>query len=385
MLSKEDLLALTDSEGGPHVSIYLPMAVKGTETRKNPIRLKNALSSAAEQLAERGADDRAAEELLREARERVDDYDFWQHQSEGLAIFISERVTRWEPLPIRPAETTVVADRFHLRPALPLFLRDGRFRVLAFNQDSVRLFEADRFAMAERTGASLPDGIAKVVGMTDLEDNVHYHGTGPTPTTSGAPTPKYHAQGDTPKDYREVEIEQFVIDLAKAVDAALADDPVPLVLVAEPKLQALFGDHSDHTGLVGKGVGENPAGLDDDRLHRDAYEVVRDRLDAPRQEALDRLEAGLAREEGATIDLGELVPAAAYGRVEAAFVAGNRPVWGPLVTEGTPVEIHAERQPGDVDLVDVVAARTAQNGGEVYWFSDAEWTHEARVAALLRY
>ncbi len=385
MLSKEDFVALTGSEGGPHVSIYMPTAVKGPETRKNPIRLKNALSSASDQLASRGLDDGAVAELLGEARERVEDHEFWQYQSEGLAVFISGEATRWEPLPIRPEEITVVADRFHLRPALPLFLRDGRFRVLAFNQDTVRLFEAGRFSLAERTGASLPDGIAKVKGMTDLEDNVHYHGTGPTPTTGGAPTPKYHAQGDTPKDYREVEIEQYVIELAKAVDDALGGDPVPLVLVAEPKLQARFRDHSRHTGLVGRGVDENPAGLDDERLHREAFEVVRDRLDAPRREALDRLEAGLAREDGATADLGELVPAAVHGRIEAAFVAGDGPVWGPLALEGGPVEIHDERQPDDVDLVDLVAARTAQNGGDVFWVREADWPHEARVAALLRY
>ena len=40
-----------------------------------------------------------ADEFLQEAKTLIDNYDFWQHQVEGLACFLTQNETRYYRLP----------------------------------------------------------------------------------------------------------------------------------------------------------------------------------------------------------------------------------------------------------------------------------------------
>lgn len=76
---------------------------------------------------------RPAENLLR-------DEDFWQHQSDGLAVFLSPGSFRAHRLPSRFDEILVIADKFQIKPLLPLFNRNVKFYILALSMNEVRLF-----------------------------------------------------------------------------------------------------------------------------------------------------------------------------------------------------------------------------------------------------
>src|SRR5690349_22359680 len=113
-----DLLSL--QAGRPCVSIYMPTYRSGSETQQNPIRLKNLLRSVQERLVETGMKDTDAAELMTPVRELVDDQNFWQLQSDGLAIFRSPEVLRAYRLPTWLDENAVVENRFHLKPLFSL-------------------------------------------------------------------------------------------------------------------------------------------------------------------------------------------------------------------------------------------------------------------------
>jgi hypothetical protein len=83
---------LLDESRAPAVSIFLPTHRAGQEIRQDPIRLKNLVRQAEQQLIDEGT--RAAEacNLLEPVAALVEDSAFWRRQAEGLAVFRSPDV-----------------------------------------------------------------------------------------------------------------------------------------------------------------------------------------------------------------------------------------------------------------------------------------------------
>ena len=120
----DELTTLTTASNSTCISIYAPMERLGAETQQNPIRFKNLVRQAVEKLLVVGVNEQDAKELLQPIYE-LDNDDFWQHQSDGLAIFLSPNQFRYYCLPIAFPELAVVGDHFHLKPLLQLMSGDG--------------------------------------------------------------------------------------------------------------------------------------------------------------------------------------------------------------------------------------------------------------------
>ena len=86
-LSQAELEALMQRRDSVCVSIYAPMVKAGPETQQNAIRFKNLVRRAADTLEERGMTPKEVSRFLEPASDLIDDTPFWQHQSDGLAVF----------------------------------------------------------------------------------------------------------------------------------------------------------------------------------------------------------------------------------------------------------------------------------------------------------
>lgn len=86
LLAIDELAALAAASHRSCISIYTPMERLGVETQQDPIRFENLLQQAEERLLALGCLGQEIAELLQPIYE-LDTYDFWQHQSDGLAIF----------------------------------------------------------------------------------------------------------------------------------------------------------------------------------------------------------------------------------------------------------------------------------------------------------
>lgn len=164
--TKEELRTLSEPELGVAVSIYMPTHEAGPETRENHIRFKNRLQEAGAFLKELGYEGGNLDSLLGSAQALVDD-DFWQHQRKVLAMFISIEETFQYRLPFALEELTVVSDRFHLKPLMPLLIDDERFFILAVNQNNVRLLEATQHSVSEVSLQGVPTSMAEALSQDD--------------------------------------------------------------------------------------------------------------------------------------------------------------------------------------------------------------------------
>ena len=175
LLNRAELRALMDERDVPCISLYLPTHRTGKEIKQDPIRFKNLLKQADERLRKNGLRRSEAEEILAPAQPFLDDDDFWQHQGDGLAVFISTKTFRYLRLPFEFSELVVVTDRFHVKPLLSLLSVDGRFYVLALSQNQVRLLQGTRQSVGEVNLDSAPKNLADALGTEERERQLQMH------------------------------------------------------------------------------------------------------------------------------------------------------------------------------------------------------------------
>jgi len=381
LISKQELNRLLNGRhDGLHVSIFLPTVRAGAETQQNPIRFKNLLREAAGRLVERGLDKTQADELLAPARELVDDYDFWQHQEDGLAVFLAPGFFHTYRLPIVFQELAAVEDRFHLKSLFPLFNVEGRFFILALSQKKVRLLEGDRYRVWETKLEDVPQSLSEALGKELTEPSVQVHSASPAAQRGGS---VFHGQG-AGEEGSKAEIRKFFHLLDGALREFLGSGEAPLVLAGVDYLLPIYREASGYPHLAEQGVTGNADDLSPRDLHEKAWTVVKPILAARRRQAAERF-GDLSGHGRSSADLTAVVPAAVDGRVDTLFVPRGVRRWGGFDGDARQVEIHGEQTAGSEDLLDLAAVHTFLNSGTVYAVDPSEVPGQGEVAAVFRY
>lgn len=383
-MQRHDLEELAKSTGFPRISIYVPTHKAYPKTEQDPIRLSNALKEAEKELAEAGV--RRADALLSAARRRVSEQMFWRYQDQGLAVFIEEGNTRWLKLPAEVQELTIIADRYHVLPLLDIFADRGRFHLLTATRDAVRFFDGAEREIEEVDVKNLPSSLDEVKEQTDFEDNVGYHARGRGSLVGGAAMPKYHALGDNPEDYDDVELEHFARAVARAVDRHLAERAAPLVVAARPRLSGRLKQELRYRHVADADIQRDPASMTNDELHARAWAIAGRLLRQNREEVRARLRARL---EGMDVpgseNLQELMRAADEGRIADLLIARGANVWGTYDEERREVEVAGRPGPGNEDLLNLLAIKALAQGGAVIALPQDLVSRTGPVAGLFRY
>src|SRR6266542_3532264 len=149
VLKRTDLQQLVETNGKWHVSIYMPTHRAGNDRQQDPIRLRNLLAQAEKTLLDYGVRRADVQKMMRPAEDLLIDHDFWQHQSEGLAIFISQAATPIYRLPESFEEEVVVGNSFYVPPLLPLLNGNGNFYILLLGLSQTRRCRASRDNLSE--------------------------------------------------------------------------------------------------------------------------------------------------------------------------------------------------------------------------------------------
>ena len=200
VLNREILNDLSQKSGQYLLSLFMPTHRVGREMQQDPIRFKNLLSSAEQRLEERGLRKPDIEDLLKEAQSLLGDSGFWQHLSDGLALFISADFMEYYRLPLEFEELLVIADRYHLKPLIPLLSKNGHFYVLALSQKQVRLMEGSLLSIDEIDLEDVPTSMREALWFEDPERQLQFHTGSITPSHAGANPAAYHGQGVSEDD-----------------------------------------------------------------------------------------------------------------------------------------------------------------------------------------
>jgi hypothetical protein len=364
--------------------LYLPTHRGGAEIQQDPIRLKNLIRQAMD--APSAKPYRAAElaALLKPVQELTANAPFWHEQEEGLAIFRAPDFLRTYRLPERFSELAVVADRFHVKPLMPVLLGEGRFRILALSQKSVRLYQATRHHVAEAVLPGAPKSLAEALRYDETERELR--GRQRASRASAGAERLYPGRGHDETDVKE-QIARFFKQVDQGVGAALRYDRVPLILAGVEFELAIYRSLNTYPRMLDSAIPGSPDGLSPGELHQRAWAMLQPHFLKEREAAEARFRQ-LSGTGQATNDLAAVLPAAHEGRVESLFVAVGLQRWGRFHDITYTTEVHAAPQDGDEDLLDLAAIQTLLHHGRVFAVPPAQVPDDgtgAPLAAVFRY
>ena len=378
VLSDAELRALI-AVTSPHcVSLYLPTHEAGSRAAQDPIRLKNLVARAKQELEDLGAGASDIAALLGPVESIVDDAGFWAHSTPGLAVFVSEEGVQRFRLAGPVAEAVVVSDRFWIAPLVPFVASGGSFHVLALSENQVRFLRGSRYEVTELGLGDIPASLADALPFDDREAQLHSHGS--DRVGAGRVSATFHGHGGA-SDFGDVDLVRFLQLVDRGLADLLGDASAPLVLAGVDEIVSWFRKLSHHKNIAESYVGGNPERLSPEELHDRALPLVASDLDADRLRAYERFDSSAATVQ----TLPEALEAASGGRVADLFVLSGSHIWGSCDAEGRLIEQGADRRAGDHDLIDLTIRETLGHGGAVFAVDASGMPTDAAIAAVLRY
>ena len=366
------------------VSIYLPTHRTGMDIQQDPIRLKNILKKAEEQLAERGVRLPVAQNILEPAMKLLHDSSFWQHQSEGLAIFLSDKEFYSYCLPLNFEELLVVSDHFYIKSLLPLFTGDGQYYLLALSQNHIRLFYCTHYNINEIDIRQIPDNLIEALQDDENEAHLQSHTSSTAGTTAGR-SPVYHGQGGGRENLKNDilrffnKIDDGLVEFLKGIEA-------PLVLAGVEFILPIYKEANTYPYLVDSLITGNPDLRTPKELHERSWDIIGPLFRKKQEEAMDRYRQLSGQGSKSVSDtLQEIIPAAFNGQVDTLFVAAGVQQWGSFNRNLNTVQLHEKEESSDEDLMDIAAVFTLLKGGTVYLVKPELIPGGTPVAAVLRF
>lgn len=367
-LETDLLKELASHRNEPCVTIYIPTHVMGREIEQDPIRLKNAISTAESELEKLGVDDASRVSLLARMRDRIEDRDFWRHQGSGLAVFASGDLYEEVRLRVPVAERVRVSDRFLITPLVEATGEHSVY-VLALSRSNARLFQlgeqgGSELGLPEGTPRSMDEANWFIDREAQLQDRAK--------TTGG----EFHGHGDTGGTER-ADLRRFLRELSDGVKVVVGDSPVIVAAVGE--LAAAY-QHDAHHRVEEHVVTGNPDNLDLIELRERAAAVI----EASRAEKMKALEHRWKESLGtktATKGIIDTVIAAHHGRVETLLVGDTSPIWGTFDPDEVEVIIYDDRGDDHRNLIDDSIRATLQTGGKIVKVREID----ENIGSLLRY
>jgi len=379
-LSQDELKTLMGKQQGLCVSIFMPTFRTGAEGQQNQIRFRNLLRKAEEKLLAGGLRSQEVKKFLEPTQGLPGNVLFWRRQSDGLALFLAVDLFRCFCLPEAFDELIMVADRFHIKPLLPLLGGDKRFYILALSQKENRILEGTAHHVQEIELESVPNSLAEALQYDALEKQIRFRAGS---AGGGDRTSMVSGHGADIDDTKDNLLKYFRL-IDRGLHDLLRDERAPLVLAGVEYLFPIYREANTYPHLIEEGIGGNPKGISAEALHKTALEIVRPFFQKAEREAL----AQYRQSSGTGLtsaDIGEIIPAAYHGRVGQLFVASGRQQWGSYHGESGAVELHRKMEPASEDLLEIAAIQTFMNGGLVFTLPIEEMPDEHDLVAVFRY
>jgi hypothetical protein len=376
-LKRDDLRTLLETQNERCISIFMPTVRTGDQIQQNPIRFKNLLRTAEERLTKLGLRRQDAADFLQPAADLLDDPDFWRHQSDGLAVFLTDGMLRTFSLPRTFDELVVVTNRFHLKRLIPLLNNDGRFYILALSQNEARLLEATKSGARRVEAEEMPTTLADALKLEESQ------GFGRLSAASEGGSDNGPANDERVKQ----RLLRYFQQVDRGISDMLKERDAPLVLAGVEYLLPIYREASSYRYILEDVITGNPDNMNSKELHQRAWELVEPVFERELEEQIERFREleGRGAVEGSS-DLKSILEAAHLGRVGTLFVASGVRHWGTFDPNTLTLHTHSEQQPDGQDLLDLAAIQTYLTGGRVYALPpEAMPKQNQPIAAVFRY
>lgn len=369
----EQLLAAGE---GPCITILLPLLNEPGHADENAKRLHRLLDDVEGQLENHGIDGKAKGQYLAPARNFADEQLSVPPSGKTLAMFVSSSVFRIYLLPQETEESVSISPHFRILPVLADEEEAARYFILAVSKKKASLYEVNGRSVEERAVDGMPASLEDAwKGMEHTEKNLQFHSTG-----NG--TVAFHGHGGA-KDQQDVEAEVYFKSVAKSIHTLIHETKIPLVFAGVEEAYGLFKKFDETGMLLEEYVRGNPDTTEKEDLREQSLPIVAKESTKHREQLAERFGTAAANGKG-TDDVGDVLKAAAEGRVDTLLLNRDATEWGTVGENGESV-VHVQKEAGDEDLSSVAASWTLRNSGNVVLFPQEEMPSKSPMAAILRF
>ncbi|MDT0643979.1 hypothetical protein RM553_14165 [Zunongwangia sp. F363] len=381
LISQEEFQKIANFKGENCVSIFIPTDRAGKEVldQKDKTYLKSSWDEVKKRLEKEGISEDKIEAIGKPIEELINDPEFWRHQSDGLAVFAAEGFFEKFTIPVNFEAYTYISKEFYVRPLAPVLKNEGRFYLLAIQQDKVDLYEATKHSIGPVYIEDLtPERLEDRVGY-DYEEKHSKHKT--QHNLSGQSTT--HGYDAANRDEKN-EILRFFRAVDKGLHEVLKDENVPLVVACQDYLFPIYKEANSYKNLYEQVIPGNPSDTNMLGLHDKALKVMEPQLEKEKRNKLATF-SELPPEKTST-EIHDIIPAAFEGKIDTLFLENRAEVWGTYDEENRKVETKEEQSDDATSLMNLAAAKVVETGGSVFLIESAFMPEKAsKLNAIYRY
>jgi hypothetical protein len=385
MITKNELLKLAEEHSPFCVSIFIPTHQAGKETLQgqDKSRLKTQLKKVKVKLEAQELKDKEIDEFVQPIQDIIDNSDFWRHQSDGLAIFLSKNQFKKYTVPVHFEEFNYVSDGFYLKPMMPLFNGDGLFYLLTLKNDEVKFYEGTRYTITEVvTPEEVPSRLEDVVGYDFEQKNLQVRSGQQGDSNSGM----YHGAGEGKAEELN-EMKRYFRAVNDGIMTMLHDDQKPPLVVCCQDFQfPVYKEVSTYQNLYKEHVSGNPEDKNINQLHEETWSLLQAYFSKSREEKLNLYAEHIGTGK-ASADINMIIKAAIEGRIDSLFVQNGAEIFGEYDSKSQEANIQSELTNDNISLLNLIALKVFKKGGNIFIMEkeDMPDKNHKKVNALYRY
>lgn len=329
------------------------------------------------------ARDKSIQNVFSKFEALADDYQFWQHTKEGLAVFATRDSFDVYRLHMPVQSLAIVADSAHTKPLLKYLQSSDRYHVLVLSTNTAQLFEGNRYQLDEinLSREDIPESMIDALDheLRDLHATLAAYRTATGEKWNAA---QNHGLKKTDIDN---DIEQFFRAVDRGVMARYSiSTRLPLILASLPEHQHLFRRLSRNSRLLEEGIKINAVPLSTEALRDAAWQVFEPYYNKRINDIISEYRQATPKRLGAD-QLDEIVKDAFDGKVATLLLEENRLVRGRIIDRNN-VRYAADDTDNSVDdMLDDLAELVLQRGGEVWVIPTGKMPSETGAASINRF
>ncbi len=278
MFSSADFTKLAKVKGDSTVSIYIPTHRAGEKTFNGHDRIvfKDAVKEARRQLeAGERIKGESLDAYLKPMTDLAEDQNFWRHQSDTLAAFLSKDGLQTFALPIKTEETKVrIGGQLYLTPAAEMLQPEARYYIFTLAMGSNAFYEATRNTITSVYIADeVPKDMEEVLEVYEGSESLQFHSISP-----GSGKAIHHGQGSN-EDRIDERKEIYYKRVSNGLEILLAGQEEPLIVVCDAQHHKAFTEALKYPHIVETNLDINPDVLTPAELHTETWKVMKPHFD----------------------------------------------------------------------------------------------------------
>lgn len=386
IFNKEDFIKLSGKTADPMISIYSPTSRQSSSGYKQDMtHFKNQLSEIKKSLEnDYEMPNSKITKLLDPAQELLDNFGFWQNNSDMLACFLSEESgIEIFKLPIETTESShFIGKKPLLLPMIPELNDDGHYYLLLLNLGRIRLYEATRSVIQEIILDEEEVAISFTAEEEEDENQDQLHGQGGI----GNAGTMYHGHDGGSDEVKKVTILNYFHRMTNMLEPLLYKNPLPLYLAGVNYLIPIFRQASKYNHLMEGHVSGAFQEKDMMTLHQKSWEIVEPYFLKERTKRKENFQAKKAEGLAVSNDNMKIIKAALTGAVDTLLVKKNHEhLWGKYDSDTHQINLNDEQENGYHCLIDEAAAKVIEYKGKVYLTEPEDMPEDNLIAATMRY